>query len=139
MAEATGPRWSNASQKLTPGDVPLPGSVSAIHPPASASAAEMASTWLARWPSRTAISFREPSGPPGGQGPVRTPPGERPRPRSGAAARRSRRRAPRCSSSPSELPENEAAWAGARPLPTPNGKTPISMWPSVETMFQRTV
>ena len=26
-----------------------------------------------------------------------------------------------------ELPENEAAWGGARPVPTPNGNTPISM------------
>ena len=54
-AEATGPRWSNASQKVTPATSD-PCLVSAIHPPASTSTAESASTWFARCRSRRPIS-----------------------------------------------------------------------------------
>ena len=52
-AEATGPRWSNASQKLTPATW-APCRVSATQPPASTGTADSASTWLARWRSRSA-------------------------------------------------------------------------------------
>ena len=57
MADATGPRWSNASQNETPA-TSAPCRVSAAHPPASIRTAAAVKSWVARIRSRRSAIAR---------------------------------------------------------------------------------